>query len=470
MQRGRERFLYDLRCLITEFFATLWQHVEDLAGEEEHHMDEDEDSHGLQITDPSRQALQKEKAMIKEAKQCLSSLRTPLLLMGMSLQDDKTLDNPTIPLEIAFSLLEWSSYASLGDDSCSEEQMFFVNWIVSLVPLDQLLRSSFVPEGEDMGTMEFSDYICEQSRGVGWMWYLVFCVPALDGWCPSLYSGRYLLRSVTMHIVSLLRVGVPQVSVVALTLLSTLMEHIEKGTLHLTEDQCNKHELYILLCQELINTMSKHPEEIVRRNTYQTLRAFLLLFSESTQFRLLSLLIETCPYKSTAAELIQQQKNTIHRIVVQPVGSCSQQLILSSRSLYQQLHELQNDPTQFIQNVECTLSYLNLIRFLVVLDRTRGLTPVSRPLWREHLLEQYLHPQLKHAQIFLDDQRHVLASSDRAEQSLQSMQQFAGTTMPTLSREEHSAGILHAITDTQMIMDLTERVIELLEESGQEQG
>lgn len=209
--------------------------------------------------------------------------------------------------------------------------------------------------------------------------------------------------------------------------------------------------------------MTWHPDREIRRKLYECLLNILNRFSEATQFYILSILIEKCPFESIKGELIHQLKECIRKLW-NNIESPSSILIFKGTALHQQLSYLQNNPSSLGNSSDSILNYLNLIRFLFLMDKKED--RLNLKYIKMNIVSNYLSIQIQHAKEELEKQYHTMDSSEQSKVSTKQMNQISSMQgLPPISQEQFSSGTIRYITNLQLILDLSERVLDIIKEN-----
>ena len=433
--------------------------------------DQEEDvERKMNIIDPSARLQEEEQKFAQKSRELIENTSAPiisfcvsLLPWGVECEPWNEEDNVQNLMGCMLDLLELLCYLENNEGNSpgfSVQINFLVRVVAKFYTSSELLGFSQV-DG-NLEEAEFPTFIHRNSRALGCLWLLLLRYHHVE----CVYSMEYILRGCSVHILSLLQAELPVVVSHGMKLLNLILSTLPDNSLHIQNELCTESHVYILIFQELVNSMSKHPQRNERQKLYETFCTFLHCFSESSQFYVLSVLIRHCPYVSIKGELIHQLKENVHRIWKAPESSPAKKLVFQSPLLLQQITFLQNKPSEPTGKLDQVINYLNLIRFLYLVDNEKKELPIWNPYFKRQLLENYLHPQMKHAKESLQQHYLSLDSPAHAQQSLKSLDSIASNEMglPSLSQEEFSVGTMRSVMDLELVADLSSRVIELLQD------
>lgn len=430
----------------------------------------------LNIIDPSANLEKKEKKFLINVNKLLNQLETPIIgyLFTLEIQNFQNplqinvWENNNIQfIEILLNLLEFLTYEYKikPNNLLNKKLLFCINSIGKFINKFELLQNSQVLDG-NLENTEFYPIIQSNSKSFGCFWFHYFFTFEENFSCfiESPLHPVFIFNGCLIYIYSLLQAEIPVVVYHGIKLLEKLIEFIEDNSLYLEYETISSSNIYILIFQELFNNMSKHPQKEQRQDLYGCFRMFLNIFSESTQFHILSLLISKCPFISMKGELIHQLKENIHRIWKLGNHSPSWKLIFSAPYLNNQLQRIQNLPTKPIEQIDHVMNYLNLIRFLLILDSKNIQPHLLSVNFRNKCNTKYLSVQIEHATGILNEHYKALDSPAHAKKFHKALDTMAKDQvgLSSLSSSDFSEGTMRLVTELQLVIDLTKRVQELI--------
>ena len=202
------------------------------------------------------------------------------------------------------------------------------------------------------------------------------------------------------------------------------------------------------------------PDEKLRKKLFSNFVTLLKKFSLTTQFVLLTHLIELCPYSSVNGILIQKLKEIIRKVYQMESTSPSFQLIFSSKLFSKLFVSLQKKPEDTLKHSDHVITYLNLLLFVFILDR-KNRKIIDAPLINE-ISTKYLTPLSNFLKLEIQQLSNLMQSPAQQKQSLESFEEIGG--LPKLSNKQLTDATLKNITDLQLVESTLSRIVEILNE------
>lgn len=361
---------------------------------------------------------------------------------------------------------------------CSERLVSFMSYLHADFhkALVQILQDNVAIEQEQKRTVEQRKNSTEEINeldaqiadpvpmlGLGTFAYLVFGDSLCADNVPCVYRPEYLFELNLPFVNVMMEQPESVIRLKGVSLFVSLLEHMPTLTLtaHLLEFAPMKQFL-----RNLLHVIVYCPPKDIRESAVKGLSSLLQKFELAGRYRLLHILLMSSTHAGVTGYVIQLLKNEIDQNLKseQPAmyfrGSQLEKLL----ALIFRLSE--GVETDLLDQSECVMAGLNLLRYLVLRDKpSEDITGI----WQQvpNLQRVYCEPlqtaiNMSHAHYALDVER-TAKGEDMADSALETSLSVGGHTMPEMDHEQRVLVLTTALHTFDMMQSILSRVIEIID-------
>jgi len=299
--------------------------------------------------------------------------------------------------------------------------------------------------------------------GLGTFAYLVFGENLYSDNVPCVYRLEYLFEFNLPFMNALLETPESMVRLKGVALFVSLLEHMPALTLssHLLEFAPMKQ-----LLQNLLHVIVYCPPKDIRQSAVKGLSSLLQKFELAGRYMLILILLKSSTHAGVTGYVIQLLKNEIDRNLKSDQLNaffCGSQLEKLLRLIFTLPEGVETD---LLDQSECVMAALNLLRYLVLRDKpSEDFTGIWQQIPR--LQEVYCGPlqtaiDMSHAHYALDIERTAKGEC-MADSSLETSLSVSGHVMPEMDDKQRMSLLTTALHTFDMMQSILSRVTELID-------